>query len=508
MTSRSENPSILIVTPEVSHLPAGMSSVSGYISAKAGGVADVTAGLITALFEQGADVHVALPDYRRIFRRKLPPAVRRWLTTMQDGLPEQRIHLARDRGFYHLDRIPCGTGSEDINFSLYFQREIINAIIPRVQPDLIHCHDWMTGLIPAAGRRMDIPCLFTIHNLYTAKRPLSHIEDIGIDAAFFWPNLYYDRYPSSYEESRNSNPVDLLLSGVFAAHYVNTVSPTFLSEIINGRHTWVDIHLQRELRNKWESGCAAGILNAPDPSYNPMTDKALFRRYGVKDHRPGKKYNKLFLEQKLGLDMDSSAPIFFWPSRLDPIQKGYSLLAEILFEVVSAFREQNLQIVFVADGEFRSHFEEIVKRSQLYDRVAISPFDERLARQAYAGADFVLMPSRFEPCGLPQMIGPLYGTLPVAFDTGGLHDTVTHMNAAAGIGNGFLFENYDSKGLFWAFQEAMAFYGLPAAEKSRQIERIMTESLTVFNPAVTASQYVRLYERMLERPLNAIETMH
>jgi starch synthase/alpha-amylase len=183
------------------------------------------------------------------------------------------------------------------------------------------------------------------------------------------------------------------------------------------------------------------------------------------------------------------------------IQKGCQLLAEILYEVVSRYWEQNLEIVFVANGEFRKHFEDIVRHHNLYDRVAICDFDERLARLAYGAADFVLMPSLFEPCGLPQMIGPVYGTLPVANDTGGIHDTVVHMDIDNSRGNGFLFNVFDSAGLLWAVEQAMLFYNLPVKTKKLQIKRIMNQSISRFNHDVTAGNYIKLYEKMLQRPL-------
>ena len=125
----------------------------------------------------------------------------------------------------------------------------------------------------------------------------------------------------------------------------------------------------------------------------------------------------------------------------------------------------------------------------------------KIARLAYAGSDFVLMPSLFEPCGLPQMIGALYGALPIAHDTGGLHDTVTPLSVKLGTGNGFLFETADAGGLYWAVEQAMAFHALPREVKDPQITRIMTESAARFTHEVTAGNYIDLYEKMLRRPL-------
>ena len=177
------------------------------------------------------------------------------------------------------------------------------------------------------------------------------------------------------------------------------------------------------------------------------------------------------------------------------------MLVEILFDVVSRYWEQDLEIVFVANGDFKQYLKEVVQFHKLNRRVAICDFDERLARLAYGASDFVLMPSRFEPCGLPQMIGPIYGSLPVAHDTGGIHDTITHMDVDRNTGNGFLFKDFDSNGLSWAIDEAIEFYNLPMKIKKTQIERIMTQSAATFSHAVTAHQYIDLYEKMLARPL-------
>jgi starch synthase/alpha-amylase len=111
------------------------------------------------------------------------------------------------------------------------------------------------------------------------------------------------------------------------------------------------------------------------------------------------------------------------------------------------------------------------------------------------------MPSSFEPCGLPQMIAPIYGALPVAHDTGGIHDTITHLNIATEEGNGFLFKTFDASGLLWAVNEAMKFYNLPQKIKKQQIKRIMQQSAATFTHANTARQYIALYEKMLQRPL-------
>jgi starch synthase/alpha-amylase len=497
------NPRVLVVTPEVTYLPHRMGGLASFYTAKAGGLADVSASLISALFEQGADVHVAIPDYRSVFSDGLAPVLQKELNRIQRKMPDDRIHLAEDRAFYYINRVYSLYGEENIKLSLAFQREVINNIVPRVQPDLIHCNDWMTGLIPAMARELEIPCLFTIHNVHTVKTSLAAIEDRGIDAAYFWQHLFFDYMATSYEQTRDTNPVDLLTSGIFAAHFVNVVSPTFLQEIINGRHPFVEPPIQQELYNKVQAECAAGILNAPDPSFDPSTDEDLAQNFGPGDHAKGKRENKRHLQQKLGLIQDDRAPIFFWPSRLDPVQKGCQLLAEIFYKVISTYWDHNLQVVFVANGDYQMIFRDIVNQHEFYNRVAIYDFSNELEHLAYGASDFILMPSSFEPCGLPQMIAPIYGALPVAHDTGGIHDTVADLDVSKNTGNGFLFKHFDAAGLFWAIEQAMKFYILPKKIKETQIKRIMEKSAATYTHANTAREYIDLYEKMLQRPLVA-----
>ncbi|MCF8039951.1 MAG: glycogen/starch synthase, partial [Desulfohalobiaceae bacterium] len=487
--------------PEITYIPDRMGSLARQLTAKAGGLADVSAALIQALFDQGADVHLAIPDYRSIFQNQLAPFLKRELNYLRQVMPDDRVHLAQDRAFYYLNRVYSYSGGENLKLAITFQREVINNILPWVRPDLIHCNDWMTGLIPAMARQLEIPCLFTIHNIHTVKALLSQIEDRGIDAAYFWHHLFYTELSPEYEQARDTAPVDFLVSGVFAAHFVNTVSPTFLQEIVEGRHPFIDDNLRRELTNKAEAECAFGILNAPDPAFDPENDSNLVQRFGPDNHVQGKKANKQYCQQILGLIENEAAPLFFWPSRLDPVQKGCQLLSHVLYRIISTWWERQLQIVFVAGGDYQNIFKDIVSFHGFEKRVAVCDFEERLEHLGYAASDFILMPSKFEPCGLPQMIAPLYGSLPVAFDTGGIHDTIADLDLDAETGNGFLFDFFDSEALFWAVTRAVHFFEQPEAVKARHRGRIMRQSRKRFNHSVTASQYIDLYEKMLKRPL-------
>ena len=493
-----ERPRILIVTPEITYLPEGMGNLAGKMSAKAGGMADVSASLVQALHSLGADVHVALPHYRRMFHVETAQLVADELRKYTSHLPDERIHLAEDRCFYYRDTV-YSRGDGNVKLALAFQREVINNIIPHVQPDHIHCNDWMTGLIPAAARREGIPCLFTVHNIHTQKLTLAQIEDAGIDGAEFWMHLYYGYPPYNYEESRNNNLVDLQASGCFAAHFINTVSPTFLTEIVNGWHSFIPDSIRNEIRNKYNAGCAAGILNAPDPSDNPLTDDKIPFKYGPEGHVEMKRQNKLALQHALGLEEDPDKALFFWPSRLDPVQKGPQLLTDITFRFLD--KHPDAQIAIIANGPYQQPFWDIQAFHGIPERLAVHNFDGRLSQLGFAGSDFTLMPSLFEPCGLPQMQAPIYGSLAVAHNTGGLHDTVEPLDVAGSKGNGFVFDTYDSNGLFLAMDQAMEFFHKPADVRAREISRIMTESLHRFNHEACAREYIKLYEKMLDRPL-------
>lgn len=203
----------------------------------------------------------------------------------------------------------------------------------------------------------------------------------------------------------------------------------------------------------------------------------------------------------LGLIEDPDAPIFFWPSRLDPIQKGCQLLADIFYHLISQYWDKHLEVIFVANGDYQEIFRKIVKFHGFEKRAAVCDFSEPMEHLGYAASDFILMPSLFEPCGLPQMIAPIYGSLPVAHYTGGIRDTINPLYATQNQGNGFVFETYDSNGLFWAINQAMNFFELDSKAKKKQISRIMKESLATFTHAASARQYIELYEKMLQRPL-------
>jgi len=476
---RLRRPRILLVTPELGS--SAFLSRSGRSSPciKAGGLADACALMLDSFSDAGADVHIALPHFRRVS----PP-----------GGVWRQVHFCHDREFFYRRSVYEGCPESNVRAALAFQRDVIHYVLPRVRPDIVHCHDWMTGLVPAAARAMDIPSVFTVHNLHDHATTLAHAEDRGIDAAKFWNHLYYQHYPSTYESARESDAFSMLASGILAADRMCTVSGSFLNELAEGRHgaTWPVIDA---VRGKLAAGHASGILNALPADATPSRDAHLPHRFDAKSHVAGKRANKLALQRELGLEEDAEAPLLFWPSRLDPVQKGCRLLSDILYQLVNDYWGFGLQIVFVGDGPFEAYFKGIVEFHGLERRVAMVNFDERLSRLGYAGSDFTLMPSAYEPCGLSQMMALRYGSLPIVHATGGLKDTVRPLKGDAG--NGFPFEVHDSHGLRWAIDQAMRFHLRPDEERWATLSRIMKEADAAFQPQRMVDAHRDLYAGIL-----------
>lgn len=501
MANQDEALRILVVTPEVTFVPREMGPNSRAICARAGGLGDICAAQVNALHQAGIQVHLAIPNYRHLFKTNARRRLDLGIHGQKPAGRSNRIHLAQDRSFFYHQRLFRGMGWENIRIALAFQREVINRIIPEVEPNLIHCYDWMTGLIPPMARRNNIPSIFTLYRPETPRLPLSVIEERGIDAASFWQNCYYARMPVNYQESRETNLLDLLTSGVFGAHVTQVLSQRFLDELMAGQDGPEGAALKTELGNKAQAGALATLAPAPDPSFNPATDRALMCTYFPANHYVGKVSNKLHLQERLNLRLSTDAPLCFWPTRLDSGRSGCRLMAETLETILERYRPLDLQIVFAGEGDLQEHLRALVRRFNVAHRVALTDFDTRFSRLAYAAADFVLMPMRRDPCAMACKIGQRYGALPIAHDAGAVHDCTAHLQMAADRGSGFLFEHFDANGFLWAVDQAMAFYQLPQETRASQVSRVMRESLVRFDPQNTARQIITMYERVLNRPL-------
>ena len=288
ISNHSTRPRILFVTPKVVFVPERAGNCTSYLGGCSGCCGDFPAELITDMLNLGVDVHVAQPDYRKLFEmlsqyEPVKPSIK---------LPIDRVHLAEDRSFFYSKPINSNHEWENLEISLNFQREVINQIVPRVQPDLIHCHDWMTGLIPAAAKEYEMACLFTVQTAESAKSLLSDVEDRGIDAAAFWRRLFYDRFPGDYENTRATNPLDFLLSGILAARYVETANFLLLPDPANGRSKAFYTCLRQVLAEKSNAGCACAMAGIPDLATNTTTEKMHYCQSGPNEHLAGKQKNK------------------------------------------------------------------------------------------------------------------------------------------------------------------------------------------------------------------------
>lgn len=450
--------------------------------AKAGGMADVCALLVDGLTDAGWEVHLALPFYEKI----LPDHAR-----FLEGL-----HLCAAPAFAARNSVYEGDARAQAEASLAFQRDVIRHVMPVVRPDVIHCHDWMTGLIPAAAKGLGIPSIFTVHSMHDHNMTLHDAEDHGVDVKNFWNHLFYEHFPSSFDSIRNWNVFSPLASGIHAAEHVTVVSPGFLGEIERGDHPVPDM-ARAAIRKKVTEQKAHGILNALPDSYRPNHDPHLMEFYDWRRHEDSKKNHKMLIQGKTGLEVNPDAPLMFWPSRLDPAQKGCHLLVEIFGTLMENYAPLGLQMIFVADGPAQEDFRRLRDLHGLSARVGISGFNEGLSHLGYAASDFTLMPSCYEPCGLSQLASLRYGCLPVVHATGGLRDTIQPLDVPGGCGNGFLFEDFESKAFRASIDDALEFFQRPRDEKRGVIARVMRDSDHAFSPAKMVQRMLPLYQNAI-----------
>jgi starch synthase/alpha-amylase len=357
----------------------------------------------------------------------------------------------------------------------------------------------MTGLLPAAARSRGIPSLITFHNIFTAYETPHSLHGQGIEADPFLRHLYFEKHPDTFgtaEKNYYENRVDFLASGLFAATRINTVSPTFLRELADDIFSELELisdPVRRMIQQRLEDGAASGILNAPMPASDPHVDPLIFRRYDVRHMIRGKRANKLPFQKEMKLREDVHAPVFYWPHRLASPQKGVELMLEVIPEFMA--ESPTAQFAVVANGQQ----EHVVACQRLMaafpGRVAYHSFSRELSQLGKAAADFLLCPSFYEPCGIPQVEGPRYGTLPIVRKTGGLADTVEPLTPSKG--NGFVFVDYKAEDLARGIREALAFHARPLRTRSRILRRVMKESAERFNIKRTVDQYIELYEEIL-----------
>ncbi|MEO8655180.1 MAG: glycogen synthase GlgA, partial [Ramlibacter sp.] len=350
------------------------------------------------------------------------------------------------------------------------------------QPDVVHCHDWHTGLAPLYLRQMALPgsppaaSVFTVHNLaYQGLFPYSLFPQLGlpdhlfgIDGIEFW------------------GQVSFMKAGLQFADRITTVSPTYAREIL---HAEQGCGLDGLLRAR--SSVLSGILNGVDyRTWSPAHDSVLSQPYDW-DSLENKRHAKAQLQRKMGLEVRPEAMVVGVVSRLTE-QKGLHLVEAVADELVSMGGQ--LAVLGAGDGPLEQAFVRAAERHP--DRIAvIIGYDEWLAHAIIAGADVILVPSRFEPCGLTQLYGLRYGALPVAHGVGGLADTVvdaTAQNLEAGRATGFVFREFTAQALQGALRRAFELHAQPQAWASLQ----RTAMRLRFDWGESADRYVALYRSL------------
>lgn len=471
--------------------------------AKVGGLGDVVGSLPKSLMLLGAETRLVLPFYKNLFFKHKPKLFKKNVLVELDNRPERfdlyqtflpaskvAVYLLKHRFF---DRPDIYWGSKKIKFNQHLIGDIerytffSKAVVELMryldwQPEVIHCHDWHTSLLPTYideysikyKNFSNIKTLLTIHNLANQGAGSLDVVDYG--------GLHHDLTPALMEDyyDKDGNVLDLLKVGILSADYINTVSPSYAKEILTKQYgEGLEKYLWRRKNN------LLGIVNGIDTDiFDPQKDKYLYKNYSDKNFVKGKGVNKFSLQKNLHLEL-SNKPLFGLVTRLFT-QKGLDILLPALEHFLV---KGQIQLVFLGSGQ--QDYENSLKfLAKKYPKLVAGKigFDIKLAQKIYAASDFFLMPSAFEPCGLGQMIAMRYGSLPIVRATGGLKDTVRNNK------NGFVFGKYSSVDLQKAINKALRLYQNKKALQ-RTIQRAMRED---FSWGVSAKQYIALYKKLLK----------
>jgi starch synthase len=438
---------------------------------KTGGLADVVDAVARGLAARGHRVMMVLPnyaslkkglvDFRRVGRVSVPIGDRietaNLLTAKIGGvdvvLLDHPGYYQRPGGPYDGNASSYGDDDNDERFAFFVRASLEAARALGFKPDVVHAHDWHAALVPATIKSIYANDAFfaatrsalTIHNIaFQGIYPTETGAKLGFPSALAAPGG-----PLEYH-----GRLSYLKGGIALADAVTTVSPTYAREI-KGREFGMGMEDAVNAR----PDDVHGILNGIDPELNdPRTDAHISRNYGPKDVAEGKAENKAWLQKRLGLEEKPDAPLFAIASRLAH-QKGIDLVLEAIDELVA----RGAQVVVTGSGDkpLEEMLAEAVKKHP--GSVAAHPFHETFVRAVYAAADFLFMPSRFEPCGLSQLIAHAYGTLPVVTRTGGLADTVRDLRDDAVNGDGIFIRDFTVLALVEAAEAAISGYRNPEA---------------------------------------------
>lgn len=496
---KADKTPILLITPETGRLPSDMGLLAKYISGKSGGQGDVVSALCEGLLDRGIEVHLATLNLKKRFQLESHMTEHQW-RELRYKIDPENIHLISSAIF--ADNLSAYSG-DVLSTAAEFQRQIVNNVIKTVRAKhggriIIHSHDWMAGgAITAYAKSADVPVLHTVHNVFTENLPLELMSGINLNRIS--DHLYYS-------ESYGKTCIDCQATAIKNATLINFVGEHFLREVVEDYfldRPIVPTSVRDEVKVKYFGNAAQAILNAPASVMYPENCPFLVRKYGLDDSiMKAKRENLVVFQEKTGLDVNPEAILFFWPSRLDPLQKGIELLEAIAQSFVSAHPEAQIAVVGDGIGGDRTHMEimgRIACASQ--GRIAYYPFDEALSMLGYAAASDVFGASLYEPCGQIDQVGNLFGATATNRDTGGYHDKITELRlkmdgAPQDEGNGFLFKNYDPGGLWYGLERSLNFHKNPLAVREDQIRRIMREAREKYSLQTMITQYLRIYERL------------
>lgn len=462
--------------------------------AKSGGLGDVLGALPQALAQQGHDVRVFLPKYGCVpeqflqqmtflFFIYVPLGWRRKYCGVFELVKDGVTYYFVDNEYYFGE--PYLYKWDDLERFAFFDKAVLESIHRLdFQPDILHCHDWQTGMIPvvleayykADSFYKDIRTVFTIHNLrYQGIYSIDAVSEFfSLDDSYF-----------TSDKLEFHGCANLLKGGITYAQYVTTVSPTYAREIQTPEG---GEKLNGLLRARGQS--LFGILNGLDINeYNAATDSALFENYDRRSVVGGKKKNKTALQKYLGLPVDGEKVMIGIVSRLVD-QKGFDLIAYAMEELMS----MDIQLVLVGTGA--EQYENMFRHNAWCNPQKLSAnilFSNDLAHKVYAASDIFLMPSMFEPCGLGQLIAMRYGTIPVVRETGGLADTVHAYNEFTGEGNGFSFRPYTAHDMMYTLRRAISFY----SDKPTWKKIVSTAMGGDYSWNLSAQKYTELYEQLM-----------
>jgi starch synthase len=467
---------------------------------KTGGLADVSGGLPRAMRNLKQEIRLILPAYpaardaagslKTVAELVLPGATLA-VRILQGRLPHSRVRLYLVDAPEHFDRpggpysTPEGKDWPDnaARFAL-FGRSVCEIAMDRAglawKPDLVHCNDWQTGLVPAllSTERQRPASLFTIHNLaYQGLFSQTWFRALGLPPAWW-----------SSEALEFHGQLSFIKGGLVFADWITTVSPTYAREIQTSQF---GCGLQGLLTHR--RGELTGILNGVDyHAWNPARDPLIPHNFTARTLAP-KLENKLALQKALGLPADTATPLFGHVGRLVE-QKGVDLLLDLVPELL----KRSLQVIVLGTGQ--PHLEEALRDASRAHptRIAVrTVYDEGLAHFIEAGSDAFVMPSRFEPCGLNQLYSLRYGTPPIVHRTGGLADSVVDaddFNLDAHRATGFVFEKAEPVALLHAMDRAIHLYSRQRVWK----DLIRTGMRQDFSWGRSATDYLRLYQRLVQ----------